>query len=59
MVHEFEGRLNVSMKLGSADALGVRELASIGVARISVGPAIQFMAMEHLAKKADELLKSA
>jgi 2-methylisocitrate lyase-like PEP mutase family enzyme len=59
MVHEFNGRLNVSMKMGSPDALGVSELAKIGVARISVGPAMQFMAMEYFAQKADEMLKTA
>lgn len=59
MVHEFNGRLNVSMRIGAPDALGVSELAKIGVARISVGPAIQFMAMEHFKEKADEMLKTA
>jgi 2-methylisocitrate lyase-like PEP mutase family enzyme len=59
MVKEFDGRLNVSMRMGSPDALMVPELAKIGVARISVGPAIQFMAMDYYAQKADELLKTA
>jgi 2-methylisocitrate lyase-like PEP mutase family enzyme len=56
LVHEFNGRLNVSMKMGDQDALGVRELAKMGVARISVGPAIQFMAMGHFSQKAEEML---
>lgn len=58
MVHEFNGRLNVSLKLGVPDALTVPELAKIGVARISIGPALQFMAMDYYAQKAEELLKT-
>lgn len=58
MVREFDGRLNVSLKW-SQDGLSVSELAKIGVARISVGPAIQFFAMDEYKKKAKELLDQA
>jgi 2-methylisocitrate lyase-like PEP mutase family enzyme len=53
----FDGRLNVSLKMteGKGD-LTVKELAEIGVARISVGPAIQFMAMEAYKTHAEKLL---
>ncbi len=57
MVREFQGRLNVSLKWNGG--LTVKELAEIGVARISVGPAIQLFAMDQYAKRAEELLKQA
>jgi 2-methylisocitrate lyase-like PEP mutase family enzyme len=57
MVREFDGRLNVSLKW--TGGLSVRELAEIGVARISVGPAITFFAMAEYEKKARELLDQA
>jgi len=57
LVKEFDGRLNVSLKW--TGGLTVAELAEIGVARISVGPAIQFFAIAEFAKKAEELLKQA
>jgi 2-methylisocitrate lyase-like PEP mutase family enzyme len=58
MVGEFQGRLNVSLKWHDG-GLTVKELAEIGVARISVGPAIQIFAMDQYAKRAEELLKQA
>ncbi len=57
MVKQFDGRLNVSLKW--TGGLTVAELAEIGVARISVGPAIQFFALAEVSKKAEELLKQA
>lgn len=57
MVKEFKGRLNVSLKWSGG--LTVKELSQIGVARISVGPTIQFFAMEEFASKAKELLTQA
>ena len=57
MVKEFDGRLNVSLRW--TGGLAVAELAKIGVARISVGPAIQFFAVAEFARKAEELLKQA
>jgi 2-methylisocitrate lyase-like PEP mutase family enzyme len=58
LVKEFDGRLNVSMKL-SPDALNATQLSQIGVSRISVGPTIQFMAMDTYAKEAEKILTSA
>ena len=55
MVEVFEGRLNVAMKL-SPDGVKVKDLAGLGVARISVGPQIQFMAMNAFAKEAEKIL---
>ena len=55
MVKAFDGRLNVAMKL-SPDGLNVKQLAELGVARISVGPQIQFLAMEAFAREAEKIL---
>lgn len=57
MVKEFDGRLNVSMKL-SPDGLNASQLSEIGVSRISIGPAIQFIAMDTYAKEAEKILTS-
>jgi 2-methylisocitrate lyase-like PEP mutase family enzyme len=54
MVKVFGGRLNVSLKM-SADGLTIKELAEIGVARISVGPALQFVAMKAFQSEAEKL----
>ncbi|KIW20933.1 hypothetical protein PV08_01512 [Exophiala spinifera] len=54
MVQEFDGRLSVSYLF--FHGLSVKELAEIGVARISVGPKIQAFAMKEFAKRAEELL---
>jgi 2-methylisocitrate lyase-like PEP mutase family enzyme len=51
----FEGRLNVMLKL-SDDGLTIKQLAEIGVARISVGPALQFIATRALQSEAKKLL---
>jgi 2-methylisocitrate lyase-like PEP mutase family enzyme len=56
MVKAFDGRLNVSLK---ADGLTVKELAQMGVARISVGPTLQFLAMATYAQEAEKLLTGA
>ncbi|KAH8911979.1 Phosphoenolpyruvate/pyruvate domain-containing protein [Coniochaeta sp. PMI_546] len=55
LVEAFDGRLNVLMKL--ADGLTARELADIGVARISLGPSLQLAAMEALKKEAQRALQ--
>lgn len=55
MVKEFNGLLYVSTKL-SSDGLNVAQLSDFGVARISVGPQIQFMAMETFSKEAEKIL---
>jgi 2-methylisocitrate lyase-like PEP mutase family enzyme len=54
MVKVFGRRLNVSLKM-SADGLTIKELAEIGVARISVGPALQFVAMKAFQSEAEKL----
>ncbi|KAL3465830.1 Phosphoenolpyruvate/pyruvate domain-containing protein [Aspergillus heterothallicus] len=46
LVEAFEGRLSVILKLN--DGLSVKELSEIGVARISMGPALQGTAMERI-----------
>lgn len=53
MVKEFDGRLNVSMK---PNGLNVAELAKLGVARISVGPTLQFAAMAAVKEGAEKML---
>ena len=58
LVEKFNGRLNVALRM-SGESLTVPELAKIGVARISVGPQIQFMAMDHFSQEADKLLQTA
>lgn len=55
LVKPLDGKLNVSMKL-SADGLKVKELAEIGVARISIGPALQFAAMKKYKEDAEKVL---
>ena len=55
MVKEFDGRLNVALRM-SPGGLNVAELSKIGVSRISVGPQIQFMAMDMFAKEAEKIL---
>ncbi|KAL2865637.1 isocitrate lyase/PEP mutase family protein [Aspergillus lucknowensis] len=55
LVEAFEGRLSVILKL--AGGLTARELADIGVARISVGPALQRAAIERLKETAEKVLE--
>ena len=57
LVKAFDGRLNVSMKL-VGDNLNRKQLAELGVARISVGPALQFAAMEKYKQDAENILQS-
>ncbi|KAK5062449.1 hypothetical protein LTR84_004520 [Exophiala bonariae] len=56
MVKAFDGRLNVSLKWDK-QGLSVRQLAELGVARISVGPTIMFFATAEYQKRARELLE--
>jgi 2-methylisocitrate lyase-like PEP mutase family enzyme len=58
LVKEFGGKLNVSLKT-TPDGLTVKELAEIGVARISLGPKLQFAAMDFFQKEAQKLLEGA
>jgi 2-methylisocitrate lyase-like PEP mutase family enzyme len=55
LVDAFEGKLNVSLKMG-AGGLSVKDLTKIGVARISIGPALQFLAMKTFGDEAEKLL---
>lgn len=55
----FEGKLNVSMRVEGEGKLGVKELKEIGVARISIGPGLQRVAMRALEEKAREILESS
>jgi 2-methylisocitrate lyase-like PEP mutase family enzyme len=55
-VKAFDGRLNVSKKL-VPDGLTVKDLAEIGVARISIGPALQFIAMAKFKEEAEKILQ--
>ncbi|KAH8659214.1 PEP phosphonomutase-like protein [Tricladium varicosporioides] len=49
------GRLNISMKLAPG-MLTAKDLAEIGVARISVGPQLQFVAVKAVADEATRIL---
>ncbi len=55
MIEAFKGKLNVSMRL-SPDALGVEELARLGVSRISVGPGLQTLVFDLYRKEAERIL---
>ncbi|KIW29159.1 uncharacterized protein PV07_04995 [Cladophialophora immunda] len=57
LVKAFDGRLNVSLKW--TGGLTVAELAEMGVARISVGPTITFLAMAEYERQAKHLLEQA
>jgi 2-methylisocitrate lyase-like PEP mutase family enzyme len=57
LVQAFDGRLSVSLKW--EDGLTVGELAAMGVARISVGPAIMLFAMAEYERRAKLLLDQA
>jgi 2-methylisocitrate lyase-like PEP mutase family enzyme len=52
-----DGRLSIMMSL-APEALTLKELRDIGVSRVSVGPALQFKAMEAFKKAAEDMLSS-
>jgi len=56
LVKEFDGMLAVKLGDGQ-DALTVRELADIGVARISVGPSLWFLSMKAFKEGATRILE--
>ncbi|KAK8860071.1 Phosphoenolpyruvate/pyruvate domain-containing protein [Apiospora arundinis] len=56
LVKEFDGQLNVLLKR-APDALSPKQLADMGVARISVGPGLQLVAMDALKQKAEAILR--
>ncbi|KAM0709673.1 hypothetical protein Q7P35_003713 [Cladosporium inversicolor] len=53
LVEAFQGRLSVKLDF---EGLSVKQLAEIGVARVSVGPSMQTRMMQALAKDAEALL---
>ncbi|QKX62373.1 uncharacterized protein TRUGW13939_09532 [Talaromyces rugulosus] len=53
LVEAFGGKLNVKFK---EDGLSIKQLAEIGVARISIGPTLQLKAMALYGSEADKLL---
>ncbi|KUJ07700.1 Phosphoenolpyruvate/pyruvate domain-containing protein [Mollisia scopiformis] len=57
LVDAFNGKLNVSMKMGEGN-LTAKELARMGVAGISIGPALQFIAMKIFGEEAENLIAS-
>ena len=56
LVRELGGRVAVKLGDGIPEALSVRELAEIGVARISVGPSLFLRAMDAAKKAASSIL---
>ncbi|KAI0861504.1 Phosphoenolpyruvate/pyruvate domain-containing protein [Xylaria cubensis] len=55
MVQEFDGRLAVLATM-TPDGLDVKQLAEIGVARVSIGPSLMFAALKTLRNEASKLL---
>jgi 2-methylisocitrate lyase-like PEP mutase family enzyme len=53
LVEAFDGRLSVLLKL--KDGLSVDEVSDIGVARISLGPTLQRIAIERIREVASEV----
>ena len=56
MVDAFNGRLNVSIRLQGQDSVTVAEASKLGVSRCSIGPALQFSAMDVCQKEAKAYL---
>jgi len=56
LVKEFDGRLAVKLADGK-DGLSVKELAELGVCRISMGAGLYSNDMDGLRKKAERILK--
>jgi 2-methylisocitrate lyase-like PEP mutase family enzyme len=55
LTRAFDGKLNVALKLEPGN-LTARDLAKIGVARMSIGPTLQFKAMRFLSEEAEKVL---
>ena len=53
----FDGKLNVSLKTAPGN-LTAQDLAQIGVARLSIGPALQFVVADVFAREAEKLMHS-
>lgn len=52
------GKLNVILVHGKESGLSVREIAELGVARISVGPALMRWSVERIGEEAGRILES-
>jgi 2-methylisocitrate lyase-like PEP mutase family enzyme len=57
LTQAFNGRLNFGLRIGPGH-FTVKELAEIGVARLSIGPQLQLIGMKAIADEAEKLLLS-
>lgn len=57
LTQAFDGKLNVALKISPGN-LTAKELAKIGVARLSIGPTLQFVSMKALRDEAEKLLQA-
>lgn len=57
LVKQFGGRLNIGWN--PAGALSIKDLAELGVSRVSVGPVVHLKAMDAVTKAAEGILKGA
>jgi len=55
LTRAFDGRLNVALKVDPGN-LTAKDLANIGVARLSIGPTLQVKAMRFLSEEAEKVL---
>ena len=53
----FDGRLNVALKTAPGN-LTIKDLSKIGVARLSIGPTLQFAAMKTYAEEAEKIMST-
>jgi 2-methylisocitrate lyase-like PEP mutase family enzyme len=54
LTRALDGKLNVSLKISSGN-LTAKELANMGVARLSTGPTLQFISLKTLRDEAEKL----
>jgi 2-methylisocitrate lyase-like PEP mutase family enzyme len=57
LTRAFDGKLNFGLRIGPGQ-FTVKELADIGVARLSIGPQLQLIGMKVIADEAEKLLLS-
>jgi 2-methylisocitrate lyase-like PEP mutase family enzyme len=57
LARAFDGKLNFGLRIGPGN-ITVKELADIGVARLSIGPQLQLIAMKAITDEAEKLLLS-
>jgi 2-methylisocitrate lyase-like PEP mutase family enzyme len=57
LTQAFDGKLNVALKISPGN-LTAKELAKIGVARLSIGPTLQVISMKALRDEAEKLLQA-